>query len=53
MRRPPAFEFRVLGEDRRLESLQFGAWLDPELTDQHLAGASEGVERLGLAPDSV
>jgi hypothetical protein len=34
MHQPAAFELGVLGEDRRLEPLQLGAWLDPELTDQ-------------------
>jgi hypothetical protein len=42
-----------VGEDRRLESLQLGARLDPELADQHLSGAREGLERLGLPPGSV
>ena len=51
--RPPAFQSGVVGKDRRLEPLQFEAWLDPELTDQHLAGAREALERLGLAPGSV
>jgi hypothetical protein len=53
MGRPIPFELGVLGEDGRLEPLQFGAWLDPELTDQHLASARDGLQRLGLAPGSV
>ncbi len=51
--RPTAFELGVVGEDRRLESLQLGARLDPELADQHLPGAREGLECLGLTPGSV
>ena len=42
-----------MGEDRLLESLQLGARLDPELTDQHLPGAREGLECLRLTPGSV
>jgi hypothetical protein len=42
-----------VGEDRRLEPLQLWARLDPELTNQHLAGAREDLKRLGLAPGSV
>ena len=36
-----------------MEPLQLGARLDPELTDEHLAGPQEGLERLGLAAGSV
>jgi hypothetical protein len=39
MHRPAAFQLGVLGEDRRLEPLQLGARLDPELTNQYLARA--------------
>ena len=41
------------GQGSPLEPLQSEARLDPELTDQHLAGAREALERLGLAPGSV
>ena len=51
--RPTAFELGVVGEDRLLESLQLRARVDPELTDQHLPGACEGLECLGLTPGSV
>jgi hypothetical protein len=51
--RPAAFQPGVVGEDRRVEPLQLGARLDPELTDQYLAGAREDLQRLGLAAGSV
>ncbi len=52
-RRPTAFKLRIVGEDRRLESLQLEARLDPQLADQHLSDAREGLECLGLTPGSV
>ena len=43
----------VLGEDRRLQPLQLGARLEPQLVDQRRAGAAVGVERVGLAARAV
>ncbi len=43
----------VLGEDRRLQPLQLGARLEPQLVDQRGAGAAVGVERVGLAARAV
>src|SRR5436190_10206443 len=52
-RRATAFELGIVGEDRRLESLQLRARLDPELTHQHLPGAGEDLKCFGLTPGSV
>ncbi len=43
----------VLGEDRRLQPLQFGAGFDPELIHQHGPSASEGLQRLRLTSGPV
>ena len=43
----------VVGEDRLVELVQLGAWLDPELLDEHLARAPIGLQRVGLAAAAI
>jgi hypothetical protein len=40
----------VLGEDRLLQLLELGAWLEAELGDERLARIRVRVERVGLTP---
>ena len=43
----------ILLEDRPLESLQIGAWLEPELVREQRATLAVHVERLGLSTRPV
>ena len=36
-----------------MEVVQLGAWLDPELLDEDLAGVAVGLQRVGLAAAAV
>jgi hypothetical protein len=38
-----------VGQDGFVEVVEVGAWLDPELLDEHLAGVAVGLERVCLA----
>ena len=39
----------VLAQDRRLELLELGPWVEAELVEQRLAGGAVRGERVGLA----
>ena len=42
-----------MGENRLVEVMELGAWFDPELVDEHLAGVAVGLERVGLAATAI
>ena len=43
----------ILGEDRLVEVVEFGARFDPELLDEDLAGVAIGLQRVGLAAAAI
>ena len=42
-----------MGEDRLVEVMELGAWLDPELLDEHLARVPVGLQGVGLAAAAI
>ena len=52
-RRGGGIERGVVGEDRLVEVMQLGSWLDPELLDEDLARVAVGLQRVGLAAAAV